>query len=461
MMRKIFHGSVTGALLSALVLAPACERAAPGSAMAQDGATDGSSDSSLCSEGRCPGCCTADGICLPGDSDEACGLAGAQCADCAALGGRCADGTCRHQTRPCGPETCAGCCSSDGLCLAGGADEACGRAGALCADCTAVGGRCEEGSCCVDLDGDGYGEGCAAGADCDDAAPGVTGPCDDQGCPPGWAYVPAGEFLAGCAGVSAPCPDSDEGPNSVLPRHVAATEAYCVQKTEVPVESYRACEQAGVCPLPTQDWEDQYPETCNWKEDPAEDLPRQPMNCLPYAAMLAYCRDWMGGDLPTEKEWEKASRGTDGRPYPWGEEPEPDDRSSAVCAMANLHYCGLPPDELPPDCEFPDPFPEPPWTWDVGHLGPQWASPYGLADVLGNVLEVTKTLYEYPDETLEEGETRELAVKGGWAAQGCGDFTFHFDLSVRVPIPSDTSAWWLGFRCVRRSAPASGNEAGR
>jgi formylglycine-generating enzyme required for sulfatase activity len=163
-------------------------------------------------------------------------------------------------------------------------------------------------------------------------------------------YVPAGSFNMG----------SSAGPADEQPEHSVYLDAFWIDKTEVTNAMYSLCVQSGSCLKPYNQSNTHF----NYYPDPT--YADYPVIDLKWSSAEAYCA-WAGRRLPTEAEWEKAARGTDGRAYPWG----------------NI----LPNSSL---LNFNNPAGD---TVRVGSY-PQGASPYGALDMAGNVTEWVADWYD-------------------------------------------------------------------
>jgi formylglycine-generating enzyme required for sulfatase activity len=134
-------------------------------------------------------------------------------------------------------------------------------------------------------------------------------PAEDMVC------VPAGEFIMGSP--------EGRGNSDEHPQHTVYLDAFYIDKTEVTAAQYQRCVEAGACSAPNTGG------YCTYGVGGKSD---HPINCVDWNQAAVYYF-WAGKRLPTEAEWEKAARGTDGRIYPWGD-AEPD------CTKAQLGGCG-------------------------------------------------------------------------------------------------------------------------
>jgi formylglycine-generating enzyme required for sulfatase activity len=225
-------------------------------------------------------------------------------------------------------------------------------------------------------------------------------------------WVPPGPFLMGS--------DKDDDPQAYdreLPQHEVRLPGYWIGRYPVTVAQHRDFVEKGGRDV---------------DERSLKDPDDHPVRYVTWRDALAYCR-WLGERtglpvmLPSEAEWEKAARGTDGQIYPWGDE----DPMAELCNFS-VNF------------SFSD-------TTPVGNYSPEGDSPYECADMAGNVWEWTRSLYkDYPydpgdgREDLEAGDDVGRVVRGG-AFDSTEDFVRCASRYLRYPPDRHD---YYGFRVV-------------
>jgi len=127
-----------------------------------------------------------------------------------------------------------------------------------------------------------------------------------------WITLNAGEFQMG----------DPEQHQDAKPRRTVKLPQFVLSSSEVTATQYKHCVQAGVCSKPELD-----KQGCNIRKSSRGD---HPINCISWSQARVFAR-WVGGDLPSEAQWEFAARsGGQYTRYPWGDDP-------ATCERVVMH----------------------------------------------------------------------------------------------------------------------------
>ncbi len=251
----------------------------------------------------------------------------------------------------------------------------------------------------------------------------------EANCTDGVCEVPAGSFVMGA--------DLDGFPDQCPPRRVELS-AFAIDETEITRSAWASCEAAGACPaLPA------CPSISAHDDEGA-----LPATCVTWDEAQGFCA-WAGGRLPTEAEWEKAARGTDGAPWAWGPVPpsclEANFRfSSATCYGGVIEVGRL---------AAPD---------SVDAQVSSTRSAYGLVDTVGNAWEWVADWYDaryYQDAPDVDPPGPEQCAQGVDAARGTcryrvirgGGYNVTQDAtrgSARASGVPELRDGNLGFRCA-------------
>ncbi len=206
--------------------------------------------------------------------------------------------------------------------------------------------------------------------------------------------IPAGEFVMGCDDL-----DSKVCGKAERKRVTVELPAFAIDRTEVTQAAYQRCVEAGVCTAPAGGFAPT--EACT-----------NPVANVSWEQAGKYCA-WLDKRLPTEAEWEKAARGTDGRVFPWGDD-------APTCELANYEGCGL-------------------RTAQPVASHPSGASPYGVLDMAGNVREWVF------DREQGRAMQPKRAIRGGMFT----DQGMHVRAARRAWGDVSVSDIGIGFRCAK------------
>ena len=252
-----------------------------------------------------------------------------------------------------------------------------------------------------------------------------------------WVSIPEGEFLMGSTKAQADTAYTDAKLRSSLlekhtfdaetPQHTVYLSAFQISRYEITNAQYRIFINATGRPAPRGHNGEE-----TWKEEDFNG-DKQPVVGVTWFDAQAFA-EWIGGSLPTEAQWERAARGTQGRIYPWGNDPPKARRHANFARRYNK-------------------------TTPVGQFS-KGSDPNGIADLAGNVWEwcldeYNHTIYNQGNKDVRKNPLylsyrdvlKARVIRGG--AWDVGSAFLRSSLRFKY-YPLD-STHTIGFRVVRPS----------
>jgi formylglycine-generating enzyme required for sulfatase activity len=229
-----------------------------------------------------------------------------------------------------------------------------------------------------------------------------------------FVYVPSSEFIMGV--------DRPEGGDDT-PAHHVDLAGFWIHQAEVTNGQYAQCVDVEKCSPPHKETN-----TSFWYTQ--ADRANDPIVGVDWEQAQAYC-DWIKARLPTEAEWEKAARGTEAKPFPWGD-------AEPTCDLLNFKDCLKPaaPTRV--------------------RSYPNGASPFQLMDTAGNVFEWVNDWYAadyYPISPLLNptgpAEGIERIIRGSSYLTKIDSL----QVTLRSFLKPEKHRADLGFRCVLLGKP--------
>ncbi|MGB0894774.1 MAG: formylglycine-generating enzyme family protein [Parashewanella sp.] len=232
--------------------------------------------------------------------------------------------------------------------------------------------------------------------------------------------VPAGKFIMGCL------PSNDDICYYLEDEteHTVYLDAYQIDKYEVTYNRYQKCIDANKCTAVSMGG------AMNYGRKGVEHFP---VNGVTWYQADTFCK-FEGKRLPTEAEWEKAARGTDGRKFPWGNIKPSCDLTVMDSEYGGNLGCG---------------------TGNVMNVGskPKGVSPYGAFDMAGNVWEWTADWYEEKFYKRSPKRNPTGPKTGIYKVSRGSDFFsragYELRTTSRFPYYPGNISPAIGFRCAK------------